>query len=264
MATKPPTIASLVRTATKSQKLYVENTCYILIEDDKERIIEYFTRLSLPRAWDPEQAEDTAEWSQEAIDNVKDFAFELELMAGMTKYLERNLRKIKWHISHPGEPDAAASAGAVALIFDMQGDFAAFRIRRLMQLMKNTETLSAQDWGTARELLNRAYRDYRSSVSLVVTRYLEALLGASEAEDAIAALQGYPQLMRKHTEILEGLRSEVEEIRQTLAVQPDGYPLVSPPRYFGGDLLDSTSWKHFWGDVGTMSDSLRQHVGLGI
>ncbi len=262
MATKPPTIASLVRTATKSQKLYVENTSYILIEDDKDRIVEYFTRLSLPREWT--NPEDTAEWAQEAIDNVKDFAFELALMDGMTKYLERNLRKIKWHISHPGEPDAAASAGAVYLIFEAQGEFASFRIRRLMNIMRNTETLSALEWGTARELLNRCYRDYRSSVQLVTMRYLEALLGAADPADAIAALQGYPQLMRKHTEILEGLRTEVEEIRQTLAVQPDGYPLVSPPRYFGGDLLDATSWKHFWGDVGTMSDSLRQHVGLGI
>lgn len=261
MATKPPTIASLVRLATKSQKLYVDNTCYILLEDDKERIVEYFTRLSLPREWTDE---DLSDWTPEAIDSVQSFAVELHLMEGMTKYLERNLRKIKWHITHAAEPDAAASAAAVYLIFNAQGDFAAFRIRRLIALMKRGETMTPTDWGTARELLNRAYRDYRSSVHLITTRYLEALLGASEAEDAIAALQGYPQLMRKHTEILEGLRSEVEEVRQTLAVQPDGYPLVSPPRYFGGDLLDSASWKHFWGDVGTMNDTLRQHVGLGI
>ena len=45
-----------------------------------------------------------------------------------------------------------------------------------------------------------------------------------------------------------------------LAVQPDGYPLVKPPRYFGGDLLDQGSWKHYWGDVGTLADNLRQHV----
>ncbi|MCP4807571.1 MAG: hypothetical protein GY913_28675 [Proteobacteria bacterium] len=262
MATKPPTIASLVRIACQSHKMYVENTCYILMEGEPERIIEYFTRLSLPRAW---AEEDRGEWHVDAFGpEGHTLADELHLMEGMVKYIDRNARKIKWHISHPGEPDAQASGDAVALVFAAQGEYAAFRIRRVLKILDTHKTLTAKEWGQTRELLNRAYRDYRLAVQLVTTRYLEELLGAADPEDAMKALQGYPAIFKEHTAILDGLRDEIEVMRQTLAVQPEGYPIVRPPRYFGGDLLDTPSWKHFWGEVGTLSDNMRQHVGLGI
>lgn len=262
MATKPPTIASLVRTACHSHKMYVDNTSYILIENDKERIVEYFTRLSLPRAY---AEEDLGEWAAEAFTvGEGTLQYELDLMEGMTKYIERNTRKIKWHISHPGEPDAEASANAVSLVFAAQGEFAAFRIRRVLRILDNHKTLTAKEWGYTRELLNRAYRDYRTGVQLITTRYIEELMTASDPEEALAALKGYPELFKKHTQELDALRDEIEEMRLTLAVQPEGYPIVRPPRYFGGDLLDTPSWKHFWGEVGTLSDNMRQHVGLGI
>ena len=262
MATKPPTIASLVRTACQSHKMYVDNTSYILIEGDPDRIIEYFTRLSLPRSWDNEER---GEWAAEAFGpEGHTLADELHLFTGMIKYIDRNARKIKWHISHPGEPDAQASADAVRLVFSAQAEFCAFRIRRVLKILEGHKTLTAKEWGQTRELLNRCYRDYRLGVQLVTTRYLEELMGASDPEDAIKALSPYPEVFKENTAILDGLRDEIEEMRQTLAVQPEGYPIVRPPRYFGGDLLDSPSWKHFWGEVGTLSDTMRQHVGLGI
>lgn len=255
---KPPTIASLVRTATKSQKMYVDNVSYILLEDDKERIVEFFTRLSLPKVWEDE---DTSEFAGEAITNVHDFAYEAALMAGQTKYIERNIRKLKWHISH-AEPD---NAGSVALLFKAQAKFANMRIKRIIQLLQKEECHGAIQWGTARELLNRAYRDYRLTVELVTGAWLEAVLKmADDRNEALERLKGFPEMMRDATTELSALRDEVETVRQTLSVQPMGYDVISPPRYFSGDLLETGAWKHFWGDVGSMSDHLRQQVGLGI
>jgi hypothetical protein len=255
---KPPTIASLVRTATKSQKMYVDNVSYILIEDDKDRIVEFFTRLSLPKVWEEEE---TAEFTSEAITCIHDFRFELDIMAGQTKYIERNIRKLKWHITH-AEPE---NAGSVALLFRAQAKFADFRIKRIIHLLEAQECHGAIDWGTARELLNRAYRDYRQTVELVTGAWLEAVLKMSDDRDAaLKELDGFPQMMREATENLDGLRDRVEGVRAGLSVQPLGYDVISPPRYFSGDVLETDAWKHFWGDVGSMSDHLRQQVGLGI
>jgi hypothetical protein len=262
MATsKPPTIASLVRTAAKSHKIYIDNTVGIFVEDDTDRIVEYFGRLSLPRAWEDEE---TAEWPPEAVDTASSIAREHLLMAGITKYIERNVRKIKWHISHPGEGGAQASADAVALVFEAQAEFAKLRLRRCIKLINESEVLSAEDWGKARELMNRGFRDYRTTVQLIANKYLEQLFSISEREEALEALAGYPQMIRKHTADLDELREQVEEARLASTVQPEGYPPVAPPRYFGGDLLDSASWKYFWGEVGNLSDNIRQQVGLGI
>ena len=261
MSTKPPTIASLVRLAAKSQKVYVENTVGIFVEDDTDRIVEYFGRLSLPRAWEDDL---TAEWPEEGVSTATSIAREHLLMAGITKYIERNVRKIKWHISHPGEGGAEASANAVALVFEAQAEFAKLRLRRCIKLMGETDVLSAEDWGKARELMNRAFRDYRTSVQLIADKYLEQLFAVSDREEALAALEGYPQMIRKHTEELDALRDEIETARLASSVQPEGYPVVAPPRYFGGDLLDTASWKYFWGEVGNLSDNIRQQVGLGI
>ena len=68
--------------------------------------------------------------------------------------------------------------------------------------------------------------------------------------------------MKAHIVRLASLRDEVEVARLDLAVQPEGYPMVRPPRYFGGDLMETMSWKHFWGEVGTLQDNMRQHVDL--
>lgn len=255
---KPPTVASLVRTAAKSEKLYVDNVSYILIEDDKERIVEFFTRLSLPKTWEEDESGD---FTAEAISSAKDLPYEASLMEGQTKYIERNIRKLKWHISH-AEPDNAAS---VALLFKAQWSFAELRIRRVITLLQREECHGAIEWGNARELLNRAYRDYRQTVDLVTGPWLEAIIKMSDDRDvALASLEGFPQMIRDCTNSLSALRDEVEEVRVGLSVQPMGYDVISPPRYFSGDLLESGAWKHFWGDVGNMSDHLRQQVGLGI
>ena len=255
---KPPTIASLVRTATTSQEQYIITTTEMFAEHDSERIIEYFGRLSLPRTWGEEKP---GEFGEEAILSARSVHTELAEMAGVTKYLERNQRKIKWHVTHPG----IDGAESVALIFAAQADFAMLRIRRILHLISNIDVLTPEDWGVARELLNRAFRDYRQTLELVTGRWMEALMETAEDHDTfVAAMSPFPSLIREKTAALEAQREDIEKVRESLSVQPPGYPMVKPPRYFGGDLLDNSSWKHFWGEVGKMGDGLRQQVGLGI
>ena len=255
---KAPTVASLVRTASKSEKLYIDNVSYILIEDDKERIVEFFTRLSLPKSWEEDEA---GSFGADVIEGAKDLAHEITLMDGQTKYIERNIRKLKWHIAH-AEPENAAS---VALLFRAQAAFSELRIKRVIHLLKRDECHGAMEWGNAREMLNRAYRDYRQTVDLVTGPWLEAMIKmADDRDEALAALAGFPQIIRDATNSLAALREEVENVREGLAVQPMGYDVIRPPRYFSGDVLETAAWKHFWGDVGHMSDHLRQQVGLGI
>lgn len=255
---KPPTIASLVRTATHSEEQYIINTTEIFAEHDSDRIIEYFGRLSLPRTWAEEKP---GAFGEESIASARSLQLEHAEMAGVTKYLERNQRKIKWHVTHP----AMEGAESVALIFAAQADFAVLRIQRVLHLLPQIEVLSPQDWGIARELLNRAFRDYRQTLGLVTGRWMEALMETAEDHDAfVAAMSPFPSLIREKTALLESQREAIEKVRVELAVQPPGYPVVKPPRYFGGDLLDNNSWKHFWGEVGNMGDGLRQQVGLGI
>lgn len=255
---KPPTIASLVRTATTSQEQYIINTTEMFAEHDSDRIIEYFGRLSLPRTWAEEKP---AEFGEEAVLSARSVHIELAEMAGVTKYLERNQRKIKWHVTHPG----IDGASSVALIFAAQADFAMLRIRRVLHLISNIDVLTPEDWGVARELLNRAFRDYRQTLGLVTGRWMEALMETAETHEAfVEAMAPFPALIREKTAALEAQREDIEKVREALSVQPPGYPLVKPPRYFGGDLLDNSSWGHFWGEVGKMGDGLRQQVGLGI
>ena len=100
------------------------------------------------------------------------------------------------------------------------------------------------------------------ATTLATENWVESLLENCDQENVRASLAVLPDHINTYADRLSALRDEVDARRSDLAVQPEGYPLVRPPRYFGGDLLDQTSWKHYWGDVGTLADNLRQHVSL--
>jgi hypothetical protein len=97
---------------------------------------------------------------------------------------------------------------------------------------------------------------------LLTHEFYESMVGSCDREDVRNALGSVPKVMQAQIKRLSALRDEVEVARLKLSVLPEGYPMVSPPRYFGGDLLETMSWKHFWGEVGTLQDSMRQHVDM--
>ncbi len=253
---KPPTLASLVRLAGATEESFIEGTLAILQEGDNERSVEFLTRLNLPRDFglNPDGIP-----SLEGLDvAVVDWQTETVIIEGMEKFIERHIRKLKWLVNHPDVEAVNAGVG----LYRSKCIMTELRIRRVLALLQQSEVLNPIEWGVARELLNRAYRDFRRSSSLLTHQFYESMVGSVEREEVRAALSPVPLVMKQHIARLAGLRDEVEVARQDLAVQPEGYPIVRPPRYFGGDLMETMSWKHFWGEVGTLQDSMRQHVEL--
>lgn len=254
MATQSLSASPSSRQTVRSQQEFMDQVAQVLLDErDSDKVADLLTRLSLPRTLDGEEAN----WRPDAISSATDFDTEHALAAGFVKFCDRHVRKLKWHVSH------AATDGSeqVGILYRVLGDISQLRIARVVHLLTTREVLSPHEWGLARELLNRTYRDFRQATAIVATSWPEALVEAvPERADARKALELLPPLVRQQSVRLSALRERVESARNSLAVKPDGYPVVRPPRYFGGDLLDTVSWKHFWGEVHILAESLHQHV----
>lgn len=250
MAAKPASIASLVRNSAKSEKDFADTLSQILMEEgDTDRVVEFLTRLNLPKTM---ETSDDRSLDEAVFSSVTDFDTEMELSNGFSKFVDRHIRKLKWHVSHP----AMDGIEAVTLLYRSITIIARLRIKRLIALLKARPVLTSHEWGTCRELLNRTFRDFRQATDIVTGAWLEAMLENLDKDEVKAALQDMPMEVRRLTNSVSALRDEIESTRLTMGVKPDGYPEVRPPRYFGGDILEGTSWKHFWGEVSNMTDSL--------
>lgn len=253
---KPATVASLVRQSAKSEQDFQEVLANTLQGDSQpERIVEYLTRLNLPKTM---ETGDAVEISQEASAKVTNFDDEMALFAGFVKFTERHMRKLKWHVSHPDHDNVAA----VGALYRSIGLVAQLRIARIISLMSAREMLSTHEWGIAREMLNRTYRDFRQATTIVASNFVDALLEGKDTAAARKAMEPLPPEVDAQIRALAAQREKIEAARMQLSVKPDGYPPVKPPRYFGGDLLDNASWKHFWGEVTNLADNLHQQVHM--
>ena len=255
MAAKRPSIASLVRDAGASEAGFVTALGVILAEKDTDRFVEFATRLNQPLRMEGTDEEaagiDTLE-----ID-VSDFETEAIYAAALNKFNARHMRKIKWHISHPD----IDTVGPGIRIYRCIARIAELRLRRMIALLNSKEVLNPSEWGLARELMNCAYREFRDSTELVTQTWLESLFENFEQDEVRTRFAELPNVVDSWADRLSALRDEVEARRVDMAVQPpEPYPTVRPPRYFGGDLMAQSAWKHYWGEVGTLADSLRQHV----
>lgn len=251
MATQTPSASS--RQSVRSQQEFMDLVAQVIADErDADRVADQLTRLGVPRTLDTEEAA----WGEAAIVSATDFDSEHALAAGFVKFADRHVRKLKWHLSHA----ALDGVEAVSVLYRVLGDISQLRIARVVHLLTSKQVLTPHEWGLARELLNRTYRDFRQATALVATSWPEALIEATDREAARRALEHLPGLVRQQSVKLSALRERIEAARNALAVKPDGYPIVRPPRYFGGDLLDAVSWKHFWGEVHILADSLHQHV----
>jgi len=255
MAAKRPSIASLVREAGASEAGFVQSLDTVLKENDTERFVEFATRINQPLRMEGGEEEpagiDTLEFQ------ISDFETETLYAAALNKFNARHMRKIKWHISHPDidtiEPGFR--------IYRCIARIAELRLRRMIALLNSKELLNPSEWGLARELMNCAYREFRDATELVTQTWLESLFDNFEQDEIRQKFSEFPNVVDEWADRLSALRDEVETRRVDMAVQPpDPYPVVRPPRYFGGDLMAQAAWKHYWGEVGTLSESLRQHV----
>jgi len=257
MAAKRPSIASLIRNAGKSEAEFIGAWDIVLKENDTERLIEFIGRINQPLKF---------EASDEEVMPIEDLEFETinweteaSIDAVLVKFHARHMRKLKWYITHPD----IDSIGPGLRIFNCMGYITQHRLYRILAILDQTEVLSPSEWGLARELLNRSYREFREASALATGRWFESNLENLDPEEVRDQMSSLPTTIEKIADKVSALRDRVEERRAQMAVQPpEPYPTVRPPRYFGGDLMEDASWTHYWKEVGGLAQTLRHHVEM--
>jgi len=253
------TIASLVREAAKNEEKFLNVLNNIMYGDVPERVEEFFAKLNIPRS---AKADDTlvegGGLTQEGELKVTTFDVEYSVSEGIQKCIDRHMRKLKWHTAHP----AVASSGNCVRLYRAMGIITEYRIKRVILLLGTKERMTVDEWGISRELLNRSYRELREATGIVTGPWIDAVFGLDAREEMLEILKDFPEMVSGFTKTLHVLREQIEARRLQMEVKPDAYPVVRPPRYFGGDLLDSGSWRHFWGELSGMNDALRNSLGL--
>ena len=252
------TIASLVRQATKTEADFYRVTNELLAIGDTARLAEFFDKMNIPRSADGQDDFDLTEHPIEgSVNAVEDYPAEIAVSQGIQKFIERHLRKLKWHTTHP----SMAGISNATRLYRAMTTATNVRIERVLALLETKDSLSVEEWGSARELLNRAYRDHRVATEIMTSRWPDALMVTEDREAVIESLKSLPSVVSASLDSIQALRDGVEARRVQMEVVPEGYPPVKPPRYFGGDLLDTNSWRHFWGELGGMSDHIRNTLG---
>ena len=96
------TIASLVRQATKTEADFYRVTNELLAIGDTARLAEFFDKMNIPRSADGQDDFDLTEHPIEgSVNAVEDYPAEIAVSQGIQKFIERHLRKLKWHTTHP-------------------------------------------------------------------------------------------------------------------------------------------------------------------
>ena len=256
---KQATIASLVRTAAKTEAEFMSTVEGIFEEDDVDRIWEFFDRLNIPRSQGAEDNLLAAIPESKGIAMTKKFPYESELKIsnGIQRFLDRHERKIKWHATHP----AMDGVDNVMLLFRAAMSITNLRLTRLKLLLAGKDELSPEEWSNARKLMNNSFLSFRNFLSLVAGEWVDAMTSTVPREELAAKLGRFYELVDSEIQRLEKLKDELEGRRRELAVVPDGYPPVKPPVYFHGDLLGKGPWKLFWQSLNDKAHHFREAVG---
>jgi len=255
---KQATIASLVRTAAKSETDFVETVESVFQEGDVERIAEFFDRLNIPRSTGADGLnEPIPNLQTEASLVVWDLAEESLIGKGMQRFLDRHERKIKWHATHP----SIEGTENVLLVFRACMCTTTLRLVRLRKIMANKDELTPLEWAQARSLMNKTYLSFRNFLNLVSQNWLEAMVNTVEPDELQEKVGRFYELVDQQVASLETYKDELEEKRRDLTVVPDGYPPVKPPVYFHGDLLGKGPWKQFWTTVNGRAHTFREALG---
>lgn len=256
---KQATIASLVRTAAKTEAEFMATVESVFEEDEIDRIWEFFDRLNIPRSQggEDELSGPLPELGGPAL--AKQFSFEDEFRVsnGIQRFLDRHERKIKWHATHP----AADGIDNVVLLFRAAMVITNLRLARLRKLLATKDELTPEDWAVARKLMNNTFLSFRNFLNLVAGEWVDAVSGAVPREDLAAKLGRFYEVVDAQVQRLEKAKEELEGRRREMAVLPQGYPPVKPPVYFHGDLLGKGPWKLFWQSLNDRAHHFREAVG---
>ncbi len=253
------TIHVLTREASKKEEKFLHILNEDILGDDPQRVGEFFAKLNIPRST---KADDTLvddlTLGDPANIVVTTFQAEAAVAEGVQKYMDRHMRKLKWHTAHP----ALAGLPNCVRLYRAMGIVTEFRIHRVLAVLDTKERMTVEEWGIARELLNKAYRELRNATNIVCGPWVDALFSLDMREEVIEELTPFAGMVDGYIQTVRELREVVEARRTQMEVKPAAYPVVRPPRYFGGDLLDVGSWRHYWGELSGYLDGMRNNLGL--
>ena len=255
---KTVTIASLVRTAARSETEFVETIEGVFEDDDLERAAEFFDRLNVPRS----TGADSGLLDPIPVATGKSllsgtYLQEAAIGDGIRKYLDRHERKIKWHAKHP---ELGEGLQNVLLVFREAMIVTNMRLSRLVCLLKSKDELTPAEWGIARRLMRSTYMSFRNFLHLVSNDWVDAMQGEVPRDELAEQLGNFYELVDGQIRKLEEFHELIEEQRQELAVIPDGYPPVKPPVYFGPDIFARGPWKQLWNDIDGMAHHFRESI----
>lgn len=265
--TKSVTIASLVRSAARSESEFYATIEDVFTEGDLERAAEFFDKLNIPRS----TAAEGGLFKELPVPSgivltLGTFEQEHAISRGIQRYLDRHERKIKWHAGHP----SAEGVSNVLLLFREAMYVTNLRLRRLHLLLDTTDELTPNQWAVAREMMNRSYLSFRNFLQLTAHDWIDAV-GTTMSPDELAdhlrnvdnepdSVDDFYQLVDHQIRELEEARGKIEERRLELTVAPEGFPPVKPPNYFGGDLMGRGPWKQFWNHLNAAAHHFRESV----
>jgi hypothetical protein len=243
MTVKELSIASMVRTAARSEPEFVQIVRDAFDNQGPVRTAEFFDKMNVPRSVGADNLLIPLPVLDSADDEVWTFPQEHALSMGIQKFLVRHEKKLKWHAQRP----SLEGAQNVLLLFRGAMMVTDLRLNRLHRLLKSTDLLSADEWAITRELINQSYLSFRNFLRLAGGSWIDAMIMTVSREDLTELLGNYYELVDSTIRLLEVHRDKIEERRVELTVQPYGdFDPVKPPIYFGGDLLARGPWTQFW------------------
>ncbi|MCB9668429.1 MAG: hypothetical protein H6736_02525 [Alphaproteobacteria bacterium] len=264
---KSATIASLVRTASRSEAEFHATIEEVFAEGDLSRVADFFDKLNIPRSTGAEDGlfKDVPVPSGSAL-TIGTFEEEHAISSGIQRYLDRHERKIKWHATHPG----TEGIPNVLLLFREAMFVTNLRLKRLEILLDAADELTPAQWAVSREMMNRSYLSFRNFLQITAHDWVDALV-STMSPDEIAdqlrnpspgggAVDDFYQLVDHQIRELEEARERLEARRMELTVVPEGFPPVKPPNYFGGDLMGRGPWKQFWNHLNAAAHHFRESV----
>ncbi|MGC6494687.1 MAG: hypothetical protein ACON5B_17755 [Myxococcota bacterium] len=251
---KQVTISSLVRQSAKTEAEFVRVLLEVFENETPERVAEYFDRLNVPRSVQGDEFNAELTSLDAAAKDVFTYEQERDINIGMQKYMDRHVKKLKWHAQRP----SMEGARNVLLIMREGMMVTDLRLTRLTRLLQSKDELTPLEWSYAREMMNRAYFAFRNFLNQLGGPWIDAMLATQDREEFFEMIGSFYEHVDAVIRKLETHREAIEARREELTVLPPGHDPVKPPRYFGGDLLARGPWTQFWGVVETRSHHFRE------
>jgi hypothetical protein len=239
---KVKTVSSLNRIAAKSEENFISTAQDVLSQSNAERTTDFFFNMNIPRSVTSETTLEDLEGFVVKPSEIHSFGEEQKIAIAIQKFMDRQVRKLKWHAKNPG----METSSNVLMIMRCTIITTTMRIQRLVYLLDSKENLTPRDWSIAREIINRAFMSFRSHLTIFATNWFDAISQTLQPEEISELLGSFYEFIDAEIRVLDEMRSAIETRRMDLTVIPDGYNPVKPPVYFGGDVLSGGPWNQYW------------------